>query len=57
MTGSIVFHAREGDFALEPGDRLEIDPGAHMPYVDVLAAAATFAGALGIGIIREEEEG
>ena len=27
MTGSIVFHTREGDFALEPGDRLEVDPG------------------------------
>ncbi|MDQ3677105.1 MAG: AraC family ligand binding domain-containing protein [Actinomycetota bacterium] len=27
VTGSIVFHTREGDFALEPGDRLEVDPG------------------------------
>jgi len=27
VTGSIIFHTREGDFALEPGDRLEVDPG------------------------------
>lgn len=27
VTGSIVFHTRDGDFALEPGDRLEVDPG------------------------------
>lgn len=27
VTGSIVFHTREGDLALEPGDRLEVDPG------------------------------
>jgi len=27
MMGSIVFHTRDGDFPLEPGDRLEIDPG------------------------------
>ncbi len=27
VTGSIVFHTCEGDFALEPGDRLEVDPG------------------------------
>ena len=26
VTGSIVFHTGEGDFALQPGDRLEIDP-------------------------------
>lgn len=25
--GSIVFHTRDGDFELHPGDRLEIDPG------------------------------
>ena len=31
--------------------------GARMPYVDVLAAAATFAGALGIEILREDEPG
>ena len=24
--GSIVFHTRDGDFALQPGDRLEVDP-------------------------------
>jgi len=29
--------------------------GARMPYTDVLAAAATFAGALGIGIIADDE--
>ena len=27
VRGSIVFHTHEGDFALEPGDRLEVDPG------------------------------
>ena len=27
VTGSIVFHTREGDLELEPGDRLEVDPG------------------------------
>jgi quercetin dioxygenase-like cupin family protein len=27
VTGSIVFHTREGDYALAPGDRLEVDPG------------------------------
>ena len=27
MTGSIVFHTRDGDFSLAPGDRLEVDPG------------------------------
>ena len=27
VTGSIVFHTRDGDLALEPGDRLELDPG------------------------------
>jgi quercetin dioxygenase-like cupin family protein len=27
VTGSIVFHTRDGDFALAPGDRLEVDPG------------------------------
>ncbi len=27
VTGSIVFHTRDGDVALEPGDRLEVDPG------------------------------
>jgi mannose-6-phosphate isomerase-like protein (cupin superfamily) len=27
VTGSIVFHTRDGDFALQPGDRLEVDPG------------------------------
>jgi len=27
VTGSIVFHTRDGDLALQPGDRLEIDPG------------------------------
>ena len=27
VTGSIVFHTHDGDFALEPGDRLEVDPG------------------------------
>ncbi len=25
VKGSIVFHTRDGDFALQPGDRLEID--------------------------------
>ena len=27
VEGSIVFHTPEGDFALAPGDRLEVDPG------------------------------
>ncbi len=27
VSGSIVFHTRDGDFALEPGDRLEVEPG------------------------------
>ena len=27
VTGSIVFHTDDGDFSLEPGDRLEVDPG------------------------------
>ena len=27
VTGSIVFHTHDGDLALEPGDRLEVDPG------------------------------
>ena len=27
VTGSIVFHTHDGNFALEPGDRLEVDPG------------------------------
>lgn len=27
VSGSIVFHTREGDLALEPGDRLDIEPG------------------------------
>ena len=27
VSGSIVFHTHDGDFALEPGDRLEVDPG------------------------------
>jgi quercetin dioxygenase-like cupin family protein len=27
VSGSIVFHTREGDFELTPGDRLEVDPG------------------------------
>ena len=27
MSGSIVFHTHDGDFELEPGDRLEVDPG------------------------------
>ena len=26
VEGGIVFHTRDGDFELEPGDRLEIDP-------------------------------
>jgi mannose-6-phosphate isomerase-like protein (cupin superfamily) len=26
-SGSIVFHTRDGDFALTPGDRLDIEPG------------------------------
>ena len=27
VSGSIVFHTHDGDLALEPGDRLEVDPG------------------------------
>ena len=27
VSGSIVFHTREGDVELTPGDRLEVDPG------------------------------
>jgi quercetin dioxygenase-like cupin family protein len=27
VEGSIVFHTRDGDFELEPGDRLEVEPG------------------------------
>ena len=27
VSGSIVFHTGEDDFELEPGDRMEIDPG------------------------------
>lgn len=27
MTGAIVFHLRDGDMALRPGDRLDIEPG------------------------------
>jgi len=27
VSGSIVFHTDEGDFDLEPGDRLEVDAG------------------------------
>ena len=27
VSGSIVFHTREDDFELAPGDRMEIDPG------------------------------
>lgn len=27
VSGSIVFHTRQGDFELTPGDRLEVDPG------------------------------
>lgn len=27
VTGSIVFHTKEGDYELLPGDRLEIDSG------------------------------
>jgi len=27
VTGSIVFHTHDGDLALEPGDRLDVDPG------------------------------
>jgi mannose-6-phosphate isomerase-like protein (cupin superfamily) len=34
VQGSIVFHTRDGDLALEPGDRLEVDPGtAHAASV------------------------
>lgn len=28
VSGSIVFHTNEGDFPLEPGDRLDVEPGA-----------------------------
>ena len=27
VTGSIVFHTRDGDHALEAGDRLDVEPG------------------------------
>lgn len=27
VSGSIVFHTEEGDFGLEPGDRLDVEPG------------------------------
>ena len=27
VSGSIVFHTRDGDFELEAGDRLEVEPG------------------------------
>ena len=27
VSGSIVFHTEEGDLELEPGDRMEIEPG------------------------------
>ncbi len=27
VSGSIVFHTEEGDFELEPGDRLDVEPG------------------------------
>ncbi len=27
VSGSIVFHTREGDLDLQPGDRLDVDPG------------------------------
>ena len=27
VEGSIVFHTRDGDFALEAGDRLDVEPG------------------------------
>lgn len=27
VSGAIVFHTRERDLELEPGDRMEIDPG------------------------------
>lgn len=27
VSGSIVFHTADGDFELEAGDRLEVDPG------------------------------
>ncbi len=27
LSGSIVFHTSEGDVALEPGDRLDVEPG------------------------------
>jgi uncharacterized protein YjbI with pentapeptide repeats len=40
---------------LEGARAVERLRGARMPYTDVLAAAATFAGALGIGIIAVDE--
>lgn len=27
LTGSIVFHTEEGDLELEPGDRMDLEPG------------------------------
>ena len=27
VSGSIVFHTRDGDHALRPGDRLDVEPG------------------------------
>ncbi len=27
VSGSIVFHTNDGDFPLEPGDRLDVEPG------------------------------
>ena len=27
VSGSIVFHTEDGDFELEPGDRLDVEPG------------------------------
>ncbi len=27
VSGSIVFHTRDGDHALNPGDRLDVEPG------------------------------
>lgn len=27
VSGSIVFHTDDGDFELEPGDRLDVEPG------------------------------
>ncbi len=42
VTGSIVFHTRAGDFALEPGDRLEVDPGTeHAATVGATAYCAS----------------